>query len=223
MKYKITIIFFASLMVFPAFGQQMTPNQSLSVAKFDIDWSEFNIPSRDSVKIPFDDIHETSWQVNLQNKILYGNSEGTAVVRLHDANVEDKFIEVGMGAIPNRPFWVAVQLPDEGYVVVHNKLDRGWPGNGKVILAYSDTAVLTINNGERIVITNLDVEDFAIESYSVWGMKGSQDPPATTAGFMNFEVLSGDPKDGPLHMFPFYLVCALGCVVAFLLFTKKRK
>ena len=123
MKYKITIIFFASLMVFPAFGQLMTPNQSLSVAKFDIDWSEFNIPSRDSVKIPFDDIHETSWQVNLQNKILYGNSEGTAVVRLHDANVEDKFIEVGMGAIPNRPFWVAVQLPDEGYVVVHNKLD----------------------------------------------------------------------------------------------------
>ena len=53
------------------------------------------------------------------------------------------------------------------------------------------------------MITNLDVEGFAIESYSVWGMKGSQDPPATTAGFLNLEVLSGDPKDGPLHMFPF--------------------
>ena len=221
LNYKFLIIVFATLIVSPAFAQQ-TPNESLSIAKFDIDWSEFNIPSRDSVKIPFDDIHATSWQVNLQNKILYGNPEGTAVVRLHDANVEDKFIEVGMGGIPNRPFWVAIQLPDEGYVVVHNKLDRGWPGNGKVILAYSDTAGLTINNGERIVITNLDVEDFAIESYSVWGMKGSQDPPATTAGFMNFEVLSGDPKEGSLHMFPFYLVGALGCVVAFLLFTKKR-
>ena len=221
LNYKFLIIVFATLIVSPAFAQQ-TPNESLSIAKFDIDWSEFNIPSRDSIKIPFDDIHATSWQVNLQNKILYGNPEGTAVVRLHDANVEDKFIEVGMGGIPNRPFWVAIQLPDEGYVVVHNKLDRGWPGNGKVILAYSDTAGLTINNGERIVITNLDVEDFAIESYSVWGMKGSQDPPATTAGFMNFEVLSGDPKEGSLHMFPFYLVGALGCVVAFLLFTKKR-
>ena len=72
------------------------------------------------------------------------------------------------------------------------------------------------------MITNLDVEGFAIKSYSVWGMKGSQDPPATTAGFLNLEVLSGDPKDGPLHMFPFYLVGALGIVVAFLLFTKKR-
>ena len=69
----------------------------------------------------------------------------------------------------------------------------------------------------------MDVEDFAIEAYSVWGMKGSQDPPATIDGYMNLEVLSGDPKDGPLHMFPFYLVGCLGCVVAFLLFTKKRK
>ena len=51
-----------------------------------------------------------------------------AVVRLHDANIEDKFIEIGMGGIPqDRNFWVAIQLPDdEGYVVVHNKLDRGW-------------------------------------------------------------------------------------------------
>jgi len=89
-------------------------------------------------------------------------------------------------------------------------------------LAYSDPAGLTINNGERIVITNLDVETFAIKSYSVWGLKGSQDPPSTVSGFLNLEVLSGDPKEGPLHMFPFYVVGALGCVVAFLLFTKKR-
>ena len=222
MKYKITIIFFASMMIFPAFGQEMQPNESLSVAKFDIDWDEFNLPAREAVIIPFDDIHETTWQVNLQNKLLMGNPDGVAVVRLYDANIEDKFIEIGMGAIPDRTFWIAVQLPEEGYVVVHNKLDRGWPGNGKVILAYADTAGLTINNGERIVITNLDVEGFAIKAYSVWGLKGSQDPPATTAGFLNLEVLSGDPKDGPLHMFPFYLVGCLGIVVAFLLFTKKR-
>ncbi len=165
-------------MVFPAFGQWDTPNESLSIAKFDIDWSEFNIPARDAEIIPFDDIHATTWQVNLQNKILYGHPDAVTVVRLYDANIEDKFIEIGMGAI--------------------------------------------INNGERIVITNLDVETFAIKSYSVWGLKGSQDPPSTVSGFLNLEVLSGDPKEGPLHMFPFYVVGALGCVVAFLLFTKKR-
>ncbi len=222
MKYKIPIILFASLMFFPAFGQEKALNDSLSMAKFDINWNDFNIPSRDAVIIPFDEIHERTWQVNLENKLLYGNPEGTAVVRLYDANIENKFVEIGMGGIPDRPFWVAVQLPEDGYVVVHDKLERGWLPGAKVILAYSDSAGLTINNGERIVISNLDVETLAIEAYSVWGMKGSQDPPATTDGFLNLEVISGDPTEGPLHMFPFMVVGALGCVVVFLLVSKKR-
>jgi hypothetical protein len=222
MNYKIPIIFFASLIFFPAFGQEMTPNESLTMAKFDINWNDFNIPSRDAVIIPFDEIHKTNWQINLENKLLYGNPEGTAVVRLYDANFEGKFVEIGMGGIPDRPFWVAVQLPEEGYIVVHDKLERGWLPGAKVILAYSDTAGLTINNGERIVISNLDVESLAVEKYSVWGMKGSQDPPATTDGFLNLEVISGDPTKGPLHMFPFFVVGALGCVVVFLLVSKKR-
>ncbi len=222
MNYKIPIILFASLMFFPAFGQEKALNDSLSMAKFDINWNDFNIPSRDAVIIPFDEIHERTWQVNLENKLLYGNPEGTAVVRLYDANIENKFVEIGMGGIPDRPFWVAVQLPEEGYIVVHDKLERGWLPGAKVILAYSDSAGLTINNGERIVISNLDVETLAIEAYSVWGMKGSQDPPATTDGFLNLEVISGDPTEGPLHMFPFMVVGALGCVVVFLLVSKKR-
>ena len=222
MKYKIPIILFASLLFFPAFGQEPSLNDSLSMAKFDINWNDFNIPSRDAAIIPFDEIHERTWQVNLENKLLYGNPEGAAVVRLHDANIENKFVEIGMGGIPDRPFWVAVQLPEEGYIVVHDKLERGWLPGAKVILAYSDSAGLTINNGERIVISNLDVETLAIEAYSVWGMKGSQDPPATTDGFLNLEVISGDPTEGPLHMFPFMVVGALGCVVVFLLVSKKR-
>ena len=222
MNYKIPIILFASLLFFRAFGQEPSLNDSLSMAKFDINWNDFNIPSRDAAIIPFDEIHERTWQVNLENKLLYGNPEGTAVVRLYDANIENKFVEIGMGGIPDRPFWVAVQLPEEGYIVVHDKLERAWLPGAKVILAYSDSAGLTINNGERIVISNLDVETLAIEAYSVWGMKGSQDPPATTDGFLNLEVISGDPTEGPLHMFPFMIVGALGCVVVFLLVSKKR-
>ena len=33
----------------------MTPNDSLSVAKFDINWDEFNLPARDAEIIPLDD------------------------------------------------------------------------------------------------------------------------------------------------------------------------
>ena len=214
-------------MIFPAFAQEESKNPTLSMVNIDIDYNDFNKTARDQVIIPFDDIHDVSWQVNLVNELLYGNPSGNGVIRFYDATIDDKFIEVGMGSPPNKKFWIAVQLPDdEGYVVVHDKLDRGWSTNAeknaKVILAYSDTAGLTINNGERIVLSNLDIEEFEIKSYSVWGMEGSQDPPATTSGYLNLEILSGDPKEGPLHLFPFMLVGCIGVGIVILLVTKKR-
>ena len=226
MKYKIPLVFLISFMIFPAFAQEESKNLTLSMVNIDIDYNDFNKPAREQVIIPFDDIHDVSWQVNLVNELLYGNPNGNGVIRFYDATIENKFVEIGMGSPPDKKFWIAVQLPEEGYVVVHNKLDRGWltsaEKNVKIILAYSDTAGLTVNNGERIVLSNLDIEGFEIQAYSVWGMEGSQDPPATTSGYLNLEILSGDPKEGPLHMFPFIIVGCVGIGIAILLATKKR-
>tara|TARA_B100000809_G_scaffold96049_1_gene94635 strand:+ start:1483 stop:2151 length:669 start_codon:yes stop_codon:yes gene_type:complete len=221
MNYKIPLILLISVMIYPAFAQEQS-NSSLSMVNLDIDYNNFNKPARDQIIIPFQDIHDVSWQVNLVNELMYGNPNGNGVIRFYDATIEDKFIEIGMGSPPNKKFWIAAQLPDEGYVVIHNKLERGWLPGAKVILAYSDTAGLTVNNGERIVLSNLDIEGFEIKAYSVWGMEASQDPPAVTAGYLNLEILSGDPKEGSLHMFPFMLVGCLGIGVVILLVTKKR-
>ena len=208
-------------MVIPAFAEEQS-NPTLAIVNIDIDYNDFNIPAREEVVVQFDEIHDVSWQVNLVNDLLYGNPDGNGVIKFYDATIEDKFIEIGMGSPPDKKFWIAVQLPDEGYVVVHDKLDRGWLPGGKVILAYSDTAGLTVNNGERIVLSNLDIEGFEIKAYSVWGMEGSQDPPATVAGSLNVEILSGYPKEGPLHMLPFVVVGCLGIIIVILLVTKKR-
>ena len=221
MNFKLFFIILLTVGIVPAFAQEQV-NPTLSMVNFDIDYTEFNKTARDAVIIPFEEIHDISWQVNLENKLLYGNPNGNGVIRFYDATIEDKFIEIGMGSPPNKKFWIAGQLPEEGYVVVHDKLDRGWAPGAKVILAYSDSAGLTINNGERIVLSNLDIEDFEIKSYLVWGMEASQDPPATTSGYLNLEILSGDPKEGPLHMFPFILVGCIGIGVVILLVTKKR-
>jgi hypothetical protein len=221
MNYKIPLILLISVMIYPASALEQS-NSTLSMVNFEIDYSNFNKPSRDQIIIPFQDIHDVSWQVDLVNELMYGNPNGNGVIRFYDATIEDKFIEIGMGSPPNKKFWIAAQLPDEGYVVVHDKLERGWLPGAKVILAYSDTAGLTVNNGERIVLSNLDIEGFEIKAYSVWGMEASQDPPAVTAGYLNLEILSGDPKEGPLHMFPFILVGCLGVGVVILLVTKKR-
>ncbi len=221
MNYKIPLILLISVMIYPASALEQS-NSTLSMVNFDIDYNNFNKPSRDQIIIPFQDIHDVSWQVDLVNELMYGNPNGNGVIRFYDATIEDKFIEIGMGSPPNKKFWIAAQLPDEGYVVVHDKLERGWLPGAKVILAYSDTAGLTVNNGGRIVLSNLDIEGFEIKAYSVWGMEASQDPPAVTAGYLNLEILSGDPKEGPLHMFPFILVGCLGVGVVILLVTKKR-
>ena len=171
MKYKIPLVFLISLMIFPAFAQEESNNITLSMVNLDIDYNDFNKPSREQVIIPFDEIHDVSWQVNLVNELLYGNPTGNGVIRFYDATIEDKFIEIGMGSPPDKKFWIAVQLPEEGYVVVHDKLDRGWLPGAKVILVYADTAGLTVNNGERIVLSNLDIEEFEIQAYSVWEWK----------------------------------------------------
>ena len=221
MNLKPYFIILLAFGIIPAFAQEQT-NPTLAMVNFDIDYTEFNRTARDAVITSFDEIHDVSWHVNLDNKLLYGNPNGNGVIRFYDASVEDKFIEIGMGSPPNKKFWIAIQLPEEGYIVIHDKLDRGWASSAKVILAYSDSAGLTVNNGERIVLSNLDIEDFEIKSYLVWGMEASQDPPAATSGYLNLEILSGDPKEGPLHMFPFMLVGCIGIGVVILLVTKKR-
>ncbi len=127
-----------------------------------------------------------------------------------------------MGPQPDHRFWVAVQTPKEGYIIVHRDLDRGWYPSTKSIISYTDRAGLTVNNGARIVVTNLDIGLFAIHSYSVHGMAGSTDPPATSSGSMIIEFLSGDPAKNAFALFPFYVAAGIGIIVAILFVTKKR-
>ena len=143
-------------------------------------------------------------------------------MRLYDANSADEFIEVGMFSIPDNKFWVAVQTPKEGYIVVHSDLERGWYPEAKSIISFTDRAGLTVNNGARIVVTNLDIGEFAIGSYSVHGMEGSTDPPAVNSGSLLLEFLSGDPSKNAFAMFPFYVAAGIGVIVGVLFLTKKR-
>ena len=212
----LTIIFFS-----PIYAQEQK-NPSLTIHTEEIPYDDFNKISRDASPTKLADVHAVSWQVTIDNNLLYGNPNGNAVLRFYDVEIEDKFIEIGMGSPPDHKFWIAVQLPDTGYVPVHTMLERGWAPNAKSIISYTDQAGMTVNNGLRIVVTNLDVGGFAIDSYSVHGMESSTDPPATTSGSLEMEFLSGDPTKNPLHLFPFYVTAAVGAVAGILFLTKKR-
>jgi hypothetical protein len=220
-KYLFTIILLAGISVYPAFAQE-TNNPSLIIDTLEIPSDEFNTVLREAPIRVLDDVHAVSWQVTIDNNLVYANPEGNAVLRLYDQETQDEFIEVGMGPKPDNKFWVAVQTPKEGYIVVHSDLDRGWYPQAKSIISYTDRAGLTVNNGARIVVTNLDIGQFAVHSYSVHGMAGSTDPPAVSSGSMIVEFLSGDPAKNIFALFPFYVAAGMGIIVAVLFVTKKR-
>ena len=222
MILKLALIFF-SLGIIPAFAQESS-NPTLAMDTISIPNADFNVVSRDAKIIPLNEIHSVSWQVTIHNDLVYANPNGNAVVRFYDSNVDGKFFEIGMGSQPNNKYWVAINIPDDpGYVVMTSYQERGWvPEGGPSIIAYTDRAGLTVNNGQRIVLSNLDVETFALKSYSVWGLEGSQDPPAIHSGVYVMDIMSGNPTDNPLLFFPYVLAAGMGGLIAILLVTKKR-
>ena len=221
MKYLLAIILLTGFFISPVFAQE-AKNPSLIIDTLEILSDEFNVVLRDAPTIFLDDVHAVSWQVTIDNNLLYANPEGNAVLRLYDEQTSEEFIEVGMGPKPDNKFWVAVQTPKEGYIVVHRDLYRGWYPEAKSIISYTDRAGLTVNNGARIVVTNLDIGQFAINSYSVHGKQGSTDPPAINSGSMIVEFLSGDPAKNTFALFPFYMAAGVGSIVIVLLIITKR-
>lgn len=221
MKYLIALFLIAGFFISPAFAQELK-NPSLVIDTIEIPAEEFNKISRDAVIVKMDKLHEISWQATIDNNLLYANPSGNAVLKIYDVEDPDRFVEIGMGAQPDEKFWVAVQTQKEGYIVVHRDLERGWFPSAKVIVSYTERAGLTVNNGARIVVSNLDIGKFTFDSYSVHGMESYSDPPAVNSGSMIVEFLSGDPSKNVFALFPFYVAAGIGVLVGVLYLTKKR-
>lgn len=219
MKWLLVVLL--AVLAPPAYAQGQI-NPSLAIDTVEIPASEFHTVLREAPVRELAEPHAVSWQVTLDNNLAFAHPGGTSVFRVYDAESADEFIEVGMGAQPDHRFWVAVQTPKEGYVVIHRDLERGWYPDAKTIISYTDRAGLTVNNGARIVVTNLDIGVFAVASYSVHGLESSQDRPSVNSGHMTVEFLSGDPGKNIYSLYPFYMAAAVGIIVGVLFITKKR-
>ena len=220
MKYLLVLLFTFGFLITPAFAQE-AKNPSIIIDTIEIPFNEFNKISRDAIVVDLEADHAISWQITIDNNLVYANPDGNGVFKFYDKN-SDKFVEIGMGAPPHEKFWVAANTEREGYVVVQSDLERGWYPATKIIISYTERGGLTVNNGARITVSNLNIGSFEIDSYSVFGMEGSSDPPATKSGSMIVEFLSGDPAENVFAFFPFYIAAALGILVGVLFLTKKR-
>ena len=220
MKYLIVLIFLSGFLITPVFAQD-TKNPSVIIETIEIPFTDFNKISRDAIIVDLENDHAISWQLTIDNNLVYENPNGNGVFKFYDKN-SDKFVEVGMGAPPDEKFWVAVNTEREGYVVIQGDLERGWYPSTKIIISYTERGGLTVNNGARITVASLNIGSFVIDSYSVHGMEGSTDPPAVNSGSMIVEFLSGDPAENIMAFFPFYLAAGIGILIGALYLTKKR-
>ena len=220
MKYLIVLIFLSGFLITPVFAQD-AKNPSVIIETIEIPFSDFNKISRDAIIVDLENDHAISWQLTIDNNLVYENPNGNGIFKFYDKN-SDKFVEIGMGAPPDEKFWVAVNTEREGYVVIQGDLERGWYPSTKIIISYTERGGLTVNNGARITVASLNIGSFVIDSYSVHGMEGSTDPPAVNSGSMIVEFLSGDPSENIMAFFPFYLVVGLGILIGVLYLTKKR-
>ena len=221
MKFGTISIILFSLIILPAYAQT-TSNPTVSLETIEIPFDKFNVISSDANSLELEHEHAINWQINLENNLAYANPLGNAVVRFYDNLNKEKFIEIGMGSQPDCKFWVAVQMPETGYAVIYSKEQYGWTPEKQVIAAYTETTGLTVNSGDRIVVSNLDIERFVIKDLSVYGMESSTDPPAVNSGSLVMKVVSGNPAANPLFYLPYILAISIAIVIVILLKTKKR-
>jgi len=226
---KYILLAFLALTIPPVFAQEPMigdymdlANPSLLIHETEIPYSDFNKVLRNIVIVDFENLHLGSWQAELQNDLLYGNPDGNAVIRVYSAESAEKFFEIGMGSHPRLSYWVAAQVPTTGYALLYQSHEKGWVPGKATKLTYSEQSGLTVDNGLRTVMSNLDISPFTIKSYSVHGMEGSTDPPATTSGTYTVKIISADYGENPLSIFPFIVTGIIGVGVIILIFSKKR-
>ena len=220
MRYLIVLIVLSGFFIMPAFAQEIK-NPSVVIEIIEIPFQDFNKVSRDATIVDLDNVHAISWQLTVDNNLVYAHPNGNAVLKFYDKNSE-KFVEIGMGSPPDKKFWVAVNTVKEGYVVVQSNLERGWYPETKLIISFTERGGLTVNNGARISVASLNIGSFVIDSYSVHGLEGSTDPPAVNSGGMTVEFLSGDPGQNIWAFFPFYITAGLVILIVVLFLTKRR-
>lgn len=218
---KFLILLFLMGIIIPVYAQEYA-NPSLLLETISVPHQDFNKVREDAKIIPLKAEHPVSWQITIQNNLLYANPNGNAILRLYDANIENKFVEIGMGSPPERKFWVALNFPEEGYLPATRIDKNGWFDGAKIIAGYGDAQGITVNNGQRIVVSGIDLKNFVVGSYSVYGMNEPTDPPAINSGIFIVDVLSGDASKNPFHYYPFFVAGGVGALIGFLLLTKRR-
>ncbi|MEM0029592.1 MAG: hypothetical protein QW572_00425 [Candidatus Nitrosocaldus sp.] len=166
--------------------------------------------------------HIANWIITINNNLIYNpeSSDAKVVLRFRNAFNTNEFLELGMTG-QDRVLWFAVAKESVGYMTMYRNSNAWFPERA-VMMTYAQGERLSVNNGQRIVIDRLNIEQFAIDGVEVYGRDGLDAPYSALAGVITVEVMSGNPLDNPIMSVPFIVTGAVAGIVLILLRFKRR-
>ncbi|NDB91077.1 MAG: hypothetical protein EB166_09805, partial [Thaumarchaeota archaeon] len=75
---KLAVALLATLVVIPAYAQQYS-NPSLILQTISVPSDDFNKIHENLVIVPLEKEHSGSWQITIENHLLYANPKGNAI------------------------------------------------------------------------------------------------------------------------------------------------
>ncbi len=166
--------------------------------------------------------HTANWIVTINNNLIYNpeSSDAKVVLRFRNAFNTGEFLELGMRG-EDRVLWFALSKEGIGYMTMYRNSNAWFPERA-VMMTYAQGERLSVNNGQRVVVDRLNIEQFAIDGVEVYGRDGLDAPYSALAGVITIEVMSGNPLDNPIMSVPFIVTGAVAGIVLILLKFKRR-
>jgi hypothetical protein len=180
--------------------------------RFAFPYSASNQERQNSTEYKFQDPILNDWILLINNNLTYSNNpEAKTVIQIKEPSPSEKFIEITMFGDESKQFFVAANTNETGYMRLY------------VALTHANVQGLSVSNGKRTVIDKLSLNGFKMGSIDVYGKDESKLPDGASGGYVNFEVLHGNPSQSPLYYLPLIVMVGVGGLVVFLLVFKKRR
>ncbi len=192
--------------------------------QFTFPYTASNQERQNSTEYKFQDPVLNDWILFINNNLTYSNNpEAKTVIQIKEPSPSEKFIAITMFGDESKQFFVAANTNDTGYMQIYENKENGWFADNPVVLTHANVQGLSVSNGKRTVIDKLSLNGFKIGSIDIYGKDESQMPDSVSSGYINFEVLSGNPSQSPLYYLPFIMIVGVGGLIIFLLVFKKRR
>lgn len=227
----MAIVAVFSLLIMAPLLASAQNNQAFDIIKskgsesFTLPYDATNRTVKDPFIYKYDQPKAPNWILDIHNGLSYTAAPGVkTVIKIQEPTPSQKYIEIVMFGDQSRKFLVSVNTPDTGYYRVYNGELGGWTTESAVTLTHDSNGGLSVTDGKRTVVAELDLQGFSVGSIAVYGNDESGSTfQNANGGNISFQVLYGDFKDSQLYLVPAAIMAGLGGIIGAILVFKKRQ